>query len=106
MKLILAVFLSFLFLECTAYYTFQCYAGPLVYGPWKSSGHGIIGNDTVTFKFQPIGSTQIYCQMNCCNNISPPGLDEISCKWDCAGEPSIHCYGSPTGSVVKVYQYS
>ena len=45
-------------------YQFGCYAPPLVYGGWCSSNHGIMGSATVTISVEPLGDTQLTCQMN------------------------------------------
>ncbi len=84
---------------------FSCYAPPLIYGKWCSSGYGIFGKDTVTISVEPIGDTTLFCEVNCCNHIAE-FLDEITCKWDCAGQPAIRCYGNPTGANVRATQLS
>lgn len=86
-------------------YKFGCYAPPMAYGGWCSSGHGIVGQARVTIEVEPVGDTTLFCKMNCCGKISE-FVDSITCNWNCAGEPQISCYGNPTGSAVQAYQSS
>lgn len=85
-------------------HVFECYAGAMTWGPWTHSGLGVFGKARVTLEFEALGDTTAHCRVDCCGQISPAGFDQISCQWDCAGQPAIQCYGNPLGSPVRVFQ--
>ncbi len=86
-------------------YRFGCYAPPMVYGGWCESGHGIAGKASVTISVEPVGDTTLFCEINCCGQTAK-FMDEVTCQWDCMGQPSIRCYGNPFGSAVQATQTS
>lgn len=99
---LLAVY--FLCSSVLAVHEFGCYAPPMVYGTWCSSGLGVIGKASVRIEVEPVGDTTLFCKINCCGQIAQ-FVDSVTCNWNCAGTPSISCYGNPTGSAVNAYQY-
>lgn len=84
---------------------FGCYAPPLAYGKWCDSAEGIFGKDTVIMSVDPISDTTLFCEINCCGKTTQ-FVDTVTCSWDCAGRPAVRCYGTPTGSAVRVIQLS
>lgn len=86
-------------------YLFQLYAPPMKYGLWYQGNHGIAGKASVTISVEPLTDTTLFCEINCCGNVAK-FMDNVTCKWDCIGQPSVRCYGNPTGSAVQATQTS
>lgn len=83
---------------------FQLYAPPLVYGEWTTTGFGCSGNCKFSFEVEPMGDTQLFCQLNCCRT-QIEMFGSADCIFNCSGQPSVHCYGNPFGTSVQGYQY-